>query len=84
MHLMVVVLPIFKLLIIFLDYIVYNIYNTILDFVYNMKVVYTKKKNQFIFYSHNKFLVPTPFTPLKNNLGAATVWTRHFFGYKIP
>ena len=49
-----------------------------------MKVVCTKIKNQFIFYSHNKFLVPTPFTPLKNNLGAATVWTRHFFGYKIP
>ena len=43
-----------------------------------------QKKNQFIFYSHNKFLVPTLFTPLKNNLGAATVWTRHFFGYKIP
>ena len=39
-----------------------------------MKVVYTKKKkkNQFSFYSHNKFLVPTLLTPLDNNHGAAT------------
>ena len=50
-----------------------------------MKVVYTKKKkNQFIFYSHNKFLVPTLSTPLKNNPGATNVWTGHFFCYKIP
>ena len=40
-----------------------------------MKLVYTtkKKKKQFSFYSHNKFLVPTLLTPLENNPGATTV-----------
>ena len=39
-----------------------------------MKLVYTtkKKKKQFSFYSHNKFLVPTLLTPLENNYGADT------------
>ena len=83
MYSMVVVLPIFKLFIIFqtILYIIFRILFQII--VYNMKVVCTERKKIILFfiYSHDKFLALSLLNPLEKNSGVGTgtiyfIWVR--------